>query len=195
MRLKSFALLLIGLLLFSGCATKNSYSKLDFGNSPVDQAFSERLRAAKLYRKFETILIVDAITNDEELVNVWADEYGRSNQLEGQEIVNLKAKHIEEMSGKTQFIIALYTAEREWNDLDKNDSRWTVSLKNGNGALHATSVIEIDAKELIFRDNIPFDHRFRTFYVASFSEDQAGAPPWRLSISGLLGSIELVWEK
>ena len=78
-------------MLFVGCAgSAKSHSRLDFGNSPIDQAISERIRAAKLYRKFETILIVDAITKDEELVDIWADEYGRSNRLEAEEIENLR---------------------------------------------------------------------------------------------------------
>lgn len=194
MKLRSFILLFLALFLLEGCAG-GSYYKAGFGQSPLDQAISERMRSAKLYKNFGTILIVDAFMTDEALIDTWAVEYGRSNRLEGKELEEARAKQRKKLAGIKQFVIALYTSERDWNDLDKFNSRWAVSLKTSEGSFRATSVEKIDSEKLLFRDNIPFDHRFRKFYLASFPEYQAGSAPWRLSISGLLGSVELVWEK
>lgn len=189
----AFAIICFLLAPIAGCSTGKAVTKIEFSKNGLDRAIEERLRAAKLYRGFDTILIIDAIRKDMGLVEAWGNEYGKTNLLGKQEVDALVEKQRMLLADKTEFVLALYTAKRIWNDLDEENSRWTVALMTREGPVRAKWIKEIDEDELLIRNNLPFDPRFRQFYVVGFPKDVAGAGPYRLSLSGLLGSVELTW--
>jgi len=190
---KLFAAAAIFAALASACAGTVK-SRYELAENPVNAAAREKTRTAKLYHQLDTIIILDAILDDDGLRNAWADEDASRRRL-GDEEKKAALEKLNTEDGGVKMILALYTASEEWNDLAEKNSRWTVFLETSKGPVRPASIEKTKVEKLYLRDNLPFDPIFRKFYIVKFTKEAAGSPPYKLMMSGQLGETSVAWDK
>lgn len=189
-------LLIIAAGFLSGCASGKKTAKFQMFENQYSKAVAKSARTAKLYSKLETALIVDAIHVDDWLRKKWVEQQARTRRLGDDEKSALLAGQMKKHENKVEFALAIYTSEDKWNDLAMENSRLTVMLISGEGATQKPATIKkVDINNLIILDHLPFEGRFRTFYMVTFPRDKVGAWPYNLSISSPAGDVKLTWEK
>ncbi|MGK7345954.1 MAG: hypothetical protein ACNS63_09125 [Candidatus Nitrospinota bacterium M3_3B_026] len=176
------------------CATEKTSSRYLIGEIPLNRAVASMTRTARLYRELDTILIADVTLLDMGLRRAWVDQAAEAGRLGPSEKAALLEKEREENGASAQFLVALYTSEDEWNDLEKEGSRWSLFLEADGGLARPESIRKVKLEELKLRDNLPFETAFRSFYIVSFPREAAGGPPYTLGMSSLLGEVKLRWR-
>ncbi|MBI5816215.1 MAG: hypothetical protein HZB29_11475 [Nitrospinae bacterium] len=180
--------------LLASCA-QNINSRYQIAENPLTTEVRDRTRTAKLYQDVDTILILDAFVDDESLRKAWAADDAHRRNLGPNEAKAAQENVMKDDGSKVNFIMALYTAKDEWNDLAKADSRWSVYLDTHKGPVRPASVSKITLDKFYLRDNLPFEPTFRRLYSVSFAKNAIGNAPYRLVMSGQLGETSLYWEK
>lgn len=189
-----FSLMFAAVAALPSCATEKGGSKYLLGESRLNRAVAAMTRTAKLYRELDTILIADVVYLGMDLRRTWVDHAAEAGRLGREEKAALLEKEEEENSASAQFLVALYTSEDEWNDLEKEDSRWSLFLEADGELVRPESIKKLKPGALKLRDNLPFETAFRSFYIVSFPREAAGAPPYTLGMSSLLGEVKLRWR-
>ncbi len=198
--MKKLAVALLALITVTvGCSTSGgggeTMSKFGMSESPVDAAVRNNTRTFKLYNKFRTILILDTILNDYELRKTWAREKTKSQKASLKEKSLLMAQEREAANKEVEFILALYTPEDEWNDLDDPETEWVVTLNPASDRVRPVAIEKIKPETLKIRDHLPFHKNFRTFYRVSFKKSSGLKRPYTLVVSSVLGSAEFNWDR
>jgi len=192
--IKRLSVLLAAMAVMAGCASGGSYSKYQFFENPLNAAVARNTKTAKLYQQLDTIMIVDVIYNDMALRKAWVEQEARARRLADDRKSALLDEQEKEDENTAQFVVALYTADEDWNDLDKKESRWSIFLKNDGDPVRPASIEKVKPEKLKLRDNLPFISSFRSFYLVSFPRERVTAKPFDLVMSGLLGEVKLGFE-
>jgi hypothetical protein len=187
--------LLMGLMIFTGACASSVKTDAPFTATALEQATESRLRTAKLYRRFDTILVIDIIQNNDALVSLWADEAAAARLLSPAEKAALALPEAERLIGHHEFIIAAYTHEDRWNDFDDPLSRWSITLDTGSGPIHPATIKTVKLEKLFLSEALPFDPRFRKFYRVQFVIQPEERRPFTFAISSTLGSASLMWDE
>ncbi len=183
-------------IMFSGCASDHKKTRFQLQSSQYDEEVSKRVRSAKLYRKLETVMIVDTVFIDKGLREAWVNQQSRAKRLSEKQKADMLAEQMELEKSFVEFVVSVYTSEDEWNDFAEKDTRWTVLLDSGaNDSSRPVTIKKVKLESLIIRDHIPFDPRFRTFYKVSFPNKSSGSMPYNLTISSPLGAVVLDWSR
>jgi len=162
---------------------------------PLEHEVAQWTRTAKLYDRFDTILIADAIYNGLPLRQAWVDETARARHLNEEARLSSLAREKEENEASAVFYLAVYTADPQWNSFAGDKARWTVELTSPAGAARPASIKKIEREDVPWLGALPFDPTFRAFYRLEFPRAAAAQGPVTLSVSGLLGSVEFVWRQ
>ncbi len=178
----------------SSCVTDGAGSKYYLFSDPLDKEVAAWNRSAKLYNKFDTRLIIDAIYNSKQLRDAWIKKTSEVSRLSTDEIKRLTERQNKENDRYAQFFVALYTPDEERSNLDDPDSKWSVFLQLDTGAARPESIVKIDFESLPWSSNLPFDPNFRTIYRINFPRDKSGFGVQKLHISSLLGEVKLTWS-
>jgi len=181
-------------IVLSSCATGGAGSNYYLFSDPLDKEVAAWNRSAKLYHKFDTRLIIDAIYNSKQLRDAWIKKASRVSMLSTDEIKRLTDQQNKESERYAQFFVALYTPDEERNNLDDPESKWSVFLQSDTGPVRPESITKIDSESLAWSSNLPFDPNFRTIYRINFLRDKSGFGVMRLYISSLLGEVRLTWS-
>lgn len=195
MRYKIFsALLLTAATTLASCA-QMAQSKYHIHENPLVGAVREKTRTAKLYSQFDTILILDATLYDTTARRGRVEEEASVRRLGADEKEAMLKVEAEDDAKEAQFILGVYTAREEWNDLAEKGSRWALFLDTPAGPLRPSSITKVEREKLALRDSLPYTATFRRFYVVKFPREKAGGAPYRLSLTSLLGEVSVSWEK
>ncbi|VAX21676.1 hypothetical protein MNBD_NITROSPINAE02-792 [hydrothermal vent metagenome] len=183
-------------IIFSGCASDHEKTMFQLHYSQYSKEVSNRIRSAKLYRRLETVMIVDAVFIDKGLREAWVNQQSRARRLSEKQKADMLARQMDMDRSFVEFIIAVYTSEDEWNDFAEEDTRWTVLLDSGaNDSSSPVTIKKVKLENVIIRDHIPFDPRFRIFYRIDFPNNSLGSMPYNLTISSPLGAVVLDWAR
>lgn len=195
MRAKIFStLLLIAAPALVSCADR-THSKYHIYENPLVGAVRERTRTAKLYSQFDTILILDGTLYDMAVRRGKVEEEASLRRLSADEKEAMLKTEAEDDAKEAQFMLGVYAAREEWNDLAEKNSRWSVFLDTATGPVRPSSITKVEREKLALRDSLPYTSTFRRFYIVKFPREKAGGAPYRLVMSGLLGEVSVLWEK
>lgn len=195
MRAKTIsALLLAAAPALLSCA-QMPHSKYQIYENPLVGAVREKTRTAKLYSQFDTILILDGTLYDMAVRRGKVEEEGSVRRLGADEKNAMLKVETEDDAKEAQFLLGVYAAKEEWNDLAEKNSRWAVFLDTPAGPVRPSSVTKVEREKLALRDSLPYTSTFRKFYVVKFPREKVGGAPYRLVMSGLLGEVSVSWEK
>lgn len=192
-RLKVFCVLLTAMVV-SGCSSGRAHSKYILFSDPLDAEVKNWTRSAKLYRQFDTNLIIDTIYNSQMLRKKWVERVGEVSRMSGERKKRLHEDQSRENSTYAQFFVAVYTPYDDWNNLADPDSKWSVFLSSDAEPIRPVSIEKVSLDSLPWSANLPFEPNFRTFYLISFLREKAGFGAKRLVISSLLGEVKFSWE-
>lgn len=187
-------LLLCLMVYFSGCKLYLLHSSHDISDNFI-QVVKEWTRSKVLYKKFDTILVIDALYKSPLFKAAFIDQIAASKLLtdiEKEKLIDKKGKYLE-------FLIAVYTGDEEWNDLDKEDAEWTIILEDKNGNLLRPKAVEtIKHTDIPLQDLYTFITPWKRLYTVKFDRKEVAVDTnsthITLFVSSIMGRVELVWE-
>ena len=125
-------------------------------------------KSAKIYQDLDTKMFITGTFHSPEFRRVFAlafpDIYGHGGNVTRRELVDLT----DDIEQYLNFFVAVYTADRKWNDLNKPDSIWRLSLVGSEGVTVSPSEIvqvKIDAN---LHAVYPYIDRFDKAYLVRF---------------------------
>lgn len=132
----------------------------------------------------------------------YADEYARLFSLTSRQHDRLLRGELDEARREYVFVVALYTVDREWNDLSPRAAIWEVRLQNGaNEYLRPRVVRRLDDGNPTYRAMFPDAGDQHTLWELRFDRVRASGEPLarpgeqiELVIAGAAGRVRLVWH-
>jgi len=132
----------------------------------------------------------------------YANEYARLFALTSRQHDRLLRGELDEARREYVFVVALYTANREWNDLSPRAAIWEVRLQNGaNEYLRPRVVQRLDDRNPTFRAMFPDAGDQHTLWELRFDRVRSNGEPLarpgeqiELIIAGAAGRVRLVWR-
>jgi hypothetical protein len=176
------------------CADR-THSKYHIYENPLVDAVRERTRTAKLYSQFDTILILDGTLYDMAVRRGMVEEDASVRRIGADEKEATLKAEADDDAKEAQFMLGVYAAKDEWNDLAEKNSRWAVFLDTPAGPVRPSSITKVEREKLALRDSLPYTSTFRRFYVVKFPREKAVGAPYRLVMTGLLGEVAILWER
>jgi hypothetical protein len=189
------------LILIAGCAKPSVkydaslYPKVLKQWTKKDRIFS--------FDTFDNIMFVTATYRSWEFRKAYIAKYAKDFRLPKEEIKKLEQTQFKEGRLYHEFYLAVFCSEPKWNDLDKEDSIWRVSLLSSKGKeirpLQIKGFRKIKATEISF---FPYTTEFRKVYYIKFPKRLKNGRPFlnskdswfMLRIAGTLGVSELKWK-
>jgi hypothetical protein len=202
--------LLMGLVL-AGCTHAISEAKpVDFSNDTHEYKDSDYPHAYRNWTRHARLVQLDVGT----VMEAWATykspdfrqayiaKYAAIYDLPDHDRSTLTKEQLEASRSTFDFHIAAQTTNDRWNDLDRKNSPWRVTLLDETGTeLSPTSIRAVKLPELYESQFFPDRTEFTRSYEISFArptDGQAFASSGRkqltLRIAGPMGRIDLVWE-
>lgn len=158
-------------------------------------------RSDKVYKRLDNIIFVTATYHSPELRRAFAlafpDIYGHGGDVTRRELVDLTGD-VEQFH---TFFLTAFTPDRKWNDLEKVDSIWHMTLAGSGSAVnpHTIELVNIDEN---LRTVYPHIDRFDKAYLVRFplidtSEELLIGPETKsftLRIASALGVAQPTWN-
>lgn len=182
-------------LLAAALASCAGESRFRVFASPLENEVAQWTRTAKLYDRFDTILIAGAIYNGQALRGAWVEETAKARRLGEAARQQALTRETEENAATAVFYLAVYTADSQWNAFAGDKARWTVDLTSPAGAARPAVIKKIEREDVPWLGALPFDPTFRVFYRVEYPRAAAPQGPVTLTLSSLLGSVEFVWRQ
>ncbi|MBI5491804.1 MAG: hypothetical protein HY893_02600 [Deltaproteobacteria bacterium] len=202
---RGFALLLLILVLLSGCAAKKAPSPIE---KPPQKGYREVLnkwtRGKKVFEGMESRLYFTATYKDPEFRAAYIDRYAQSYQLGDEMRKALLDRETEQSEKFNEFFFAAYTPDQNWNDFDRTNSVWKLYLEDNAGSrLTPVSITKVDPSDQLIREFFPYFDMWSSGYIVKFPKySEAGQEPipsantsyLKLVVTGVLGKGELEWR-
>ena len=193
-------------LLVSACETRQLRGVLhgparDLRPKDYPKVLKTWTKSAKIYHDLDSKMFITGTFHSPEFRRVFAlafpDIYGHGGNVTRRELVDLT----DDIEQYFNFFVAVYTADRKWNDLSKPDSIWRLSLEGSEGVTVSPSEIvqvKIDAN---LRAVYPYIDRFDKAYLVRFKLAdpmnrlviEPSSDRFKLRIVSALGGADLEW--
>ncbi len=192
----SVAFSLAVLLFLSGCFTSSAKVQFRYKNEDIVAKADNLRRTGKIYRDLDTILIGDILWYSADLKKAYLDEMRSKKRVDEADFEN-NIQIIENHDAKgVDFLVAVYTAEKKWDDFALPSSIWKFRMEGKDGELVAPFEIT-----RIKQENIPDTHIFsfittwRSVYRVRFprNESIAGLGKYEIKLYSILGDTAFVW--
>lgn len=199
-------LLLASVLVGIGCASKNLPQSTPENpvvrQKPLDKIVRDHARKRTLIRGWDTTLDVWAIYEGWEYRNALLETRAISHNWDADTREMKFEAEAATFDANVSFIVAIYTSDKEWANLDASDPVWKVFL-NGNAAdgREPSSITPIELPEGEDLVAYPFITRWQRLYRVTYPrtpEDgdpvPGDAPSLTLQFSSLFGKADLLWN-
>ncbi|MDH5478572.1 MAG: hypothetical protein OEY50_09590 [Nitrospinota bacterium] len=191
---KLFFAQIIGVSFLASCSTF-SFDKMELGPDPMVEHVRQWTRSAKLYRQFDTTVLVDVTYNSAELRRRMVESHVMARKLgEGQKAALIE-EQIRENEKYAQFYVAIYTPKSEWSRMAKSDPAWIVFVDTPSGPVFSEPAVKVDEEDLPWATSLSYDPKFRMFYQINVPRGKIGEKEIKLVLSGMLGEVYVTWEK
>ncbi len=182
--------LALAVLLGLGCAT-----------SPYDAARTDWTRSEQAYDQFQARAFATATLKVEPFRRAWVAEYGRLFDLTAEQREGLLEAELEEDRLHLVALVAFYTPQPSWNDLNPSRGVWEVRLENARGDASAPfSVRRLDTRNPTWKALLPWLDPYHTLYELRFERQLPDGRPLArggesldLVIAGAPAQIRMRW--
>lgn len=168
-----------------------------------EQQLARWTRSTKIIKQLDTTLRVHAVLFAPEFTEAYVARHGHVFKLSRTKRTALAASLRQQWSESYLFIVAAATMDYTWNDLERKESVWNLTL--ANDAREQVSSSEIKAERQISATTIdffPFVERFHRVYWVRFPRAlpdgrplvRTGTERLSLRLSGSLGHAVLDWQ-
>jgi hypothetical protein len=153
-------------------------------------------RKASIHKGLGTELLVTATYKAEEFRRAFAREYGRLYMQTPQENQKMIDDQVSAAKDYDDFIVAIYTPEREWDDFAERDSLWKVYLiRDGRLRLEPLEIRKVKKDRILSESFYPFISPWSTVYDFRFKkEDQYASRSLELILTSPSGLATLKWD-
>jgi hypothetical protein len=196
------------LLVLFGCAERSEVVSLGPPKARVTHESYDKLRERwtrqqKVIKKLDTTLRVHATCFSPEFVAVYTVKRAQIFKLPPGEREALSRQLKEEWSRSYPFLVAMATQDYSWNDLDRKNSVWKVTLANDKKQVVSPSQITAEREVTpTITELFPFVSRFHRVYHLRFPKTLPDGSPLvgadteqlALRLAGALGHAELTWR-
>jgi len=176
-----------------GCAVDAGFmggQSLALESEGYRQVLERWTKQHKVYRHFEAKIFVTATYLSPEFRKAWIARRTRLLGLPASETRALAADHSERERRFHEFVVAVYTGEHRWNDIDQKGSMWRLSLANDRGQEVApVEVVRQDLRSGDLQAYFPYITVFQQAYIVRFPQTilELNAP----ILDGTVGSFSL----
>ena len=192
---------LLVLPFFSTCTqSRRIYSKLsDTEYTSIDyrMILDRWTRKGSIHKGLGTELLITATYKAEEFRRAFAKEYGHLYMQTPQENQKMIADQIRAGEDYDDFIVAIYTPEREWDDFEQRDSLWKVYLmRDGGLRVEPLEIRKVKKDRILSESFYPFISPWSTVYSFRFKKEEQhqAAQSLELILTSPSGSVTLKWD-
>lgn len=170
-------------------------------SSPYGDIQEHWTRAEDGYEDFEAKALVAATLKTEPFRRAYVDEYARLFELAPEQKGGLLESELEEDRKTIVVMVAFYTQEPAWNDLNPARGIWEVRIENGRGDIaQPFQVTRLNKRNPTWRTLYPFLKAHHVFYELRFERSlpdgrpiARGGETLDLVIAGAPTRIRLQW--
>ncbi len=203
--MRGIAVLIVMALIAAGCASDMVKPDVVYvgTRASYQRVLKNWTREGKLYREFDTRLLVWATLMSEDFIKAYLSEEARTRGWTQARFVRKLSEYERRYKNVIPFQIAVVTHKREWDDFYKSRSSWDIFLLTDDGSrvdpieIHQVS-LEPESSKILF----PYISSWSSVYLVTFpaispngrrywSEDTRSLT---LVIAGPSGKLELVWK-
>ena len=177
----------------ASCATFGG-GNVDLGGDPMVDNVRQWTRSAKLYRQFDTTVLVDVTYNSLKLRGQMVDSLAKARRMNADQVAELIAQQQAENGRYAQFYLAMYTPDSSGGALTRKDPAWLVFVETEKGAVFAESLEKIQPEDIPWGQSLPYDPRFRDFYKINIPRKAVKEGPIKLVLSSLMGEVRATWD-
>ncbi|HEU5359618.1 MAG TPA: hypothetical protein VFU42_00505 [Candidatus Deferrimicrobiaceae bacterium] len=189
--------------LSSGCGTRvmTLYEKV-MGSQRYAHTTESFTRTKEVHDGLETRFIFSSTWLSPEWVRAFSEEYANIYYLDEERREKVIGRWREESETYERFFVALFTPDDRTNDLDEEETLWTLRLVRAD---------EIDFRPVYVRKTglrpeevsrfFPYSGTWYRAYEVAFPKEagakveaKAGSPRYKLVLSGVQGRAVLVWN-
>ena len=170
-------------------------------SSPYFDIQERWTRKADAYVDLSAAALIAATLKVEPFRRAYVDEYARLFELTPEQKVSLLEAELEEERQTLTVIVAFYTADPAWNDLNPARGMWEVRLESGRGdTVQPFSVTRLDKRNPTWRTLYPFYEQHHVLYELRFERMlpdgrpiARGGEALALVIAGAPARVRLRW--
>lgn len=192
-------ILMTGLL--TGCGetswTKRWQQSADpYHGGSYPAAFSKWRREARIYQGLDLKLIAAVTVKSAQFRQAYVDEYTRIYQLSEKDRDKLLQDQMAASEQYIDMVMAVYVPEKSWNDFALKKSMWQLYLSDPNGRRFIpVEIRKIKDTGEELNHFYPYLTPWKSLYHVRFPADaKSGATVIKLTITGVQGNTEMVWE-
>jgi hypothetical protein len=165
-----------------------------------DDILKRWTRHRRIIKNFDTVVNTHITYLSAEYVSAHAVLYAKHYRLTEAEKRRYLVKRLAEVRGHHEFFMAATTADPRWNDFDRKESIWRITLNDDKGTRVKPLIVKRIKPTEVHRTYFPYVTVFHRTYHVIFPKTVGGKPfitpksKWfKLVLACPLGSTELAW--
>jgi hypothetical protein len=199
----AFAVALVGCAQSASKPVNFSDATRNYRPSDYSSVYESWTRHAKLWQEVGTVIEAWATYKSWDFRQAYVSYYASIYDLSDSDRATLLRSQLEASRASHEFHVAIQMTTDKWNDLERKNSPWRVTLLDASGGeLGPTSIQTVKLPELYESQFFPSRTEFTRTYEISFALTSSGGQPFSGPASGRLvlrfaspaGRIELAWD-
>ncbi len=193
MRFVALALLFIAI---TGCAGKRTTVDFTLVPERIQDDVKRNVRTEKVYRDLDTIFIADVFYYDQRIRQDYIQTSLQKGWIDSVQADKMMAESKENEQKEVEFVAGIYTSDKRWNDFEKENSMWKVSLETPDGRWIAPSSIEkLKLEKMRDAYLFPFLTEWKFIYRITFPKKEVtGATSYSLRFNSIVGDAAFNWN-
>jgi len=193
----------LALLVLTSCLP-GAVSLPGVGGDEYEKQLTHWTRKEEVYRRFEAKIFVTATYHSPSFRSAYVRKRTAILGLSARDAAQLVEEQQSQSEAFHEFFIAIYTGDRRWNDLEKKDSIWRITLQNDRQErVAASEVIRVDPRNAEVVAFYPYLDGFGQGYLIRFPRTslELNSPiideatrSFSLHISSSVAVAKLAWE-
>jgi hypothetical protein len=192
--------------IFGGCAKVSRFlaSSEPFRTETYKTMFHTWSREGRIHRGLEVILIASTTLKSEGFRLAYTEEFAAAYRLTDEEKKKLRQDQSRGVGEHLEFIMATYVPEKKWDEFDKVQSMWKLYLVNEkNEQVTPVQIKKLKSGDPVSAHFYPYITPWKSIYTVRFPvfskteqpcEAQHNATYFKLVITSVLGTTEMVWD-
>lgn len=187
-------------LLFSGCATVKPLPQSAPGSEaarflPLPKVVRAHARQKTMTRGFDTTIDLWAIYEGWEYTTALLETRADAGQWTDERKAEETATAASAFDANVSFVLAVYTSDADWAELDEKDPIWSFFLTEPGEERAPSAVTPIKLPEDERAVAYPFVTRWHRLYRVTYPREGATtAPKVALRMTSIFGRADLEWE-
>ncbi len=166
------------------------------GNDSYSEVFDEHTQVDRVHSEFQPVIQAHATFLNSTFREAYIREFSGRYRLTAEEEKTLATEQLAEDEAYVVFVISAATREQEWNDLDRKNGLWRISLESPDGRMQILPervqvVSNRDEKARYFYKYM--DSFTRTYRVRFEREKVKDLKDMRLHISSGRGDVSFAF--